>query len=140
MTKITKVKTGGKFEEIGSYSRLVTVDNWIFLSNTAGRNPETKEISPDPLEQTDQVFENITRALVAVGSSLEDVVTTRVFIQDPKNTHMIMGRFGEKFRGIDPTTTVTNPPLGSPEYAVEIEVTAYLGAGQAEQNRVTISV
>lgn len=29
MTKIVKVKTGSKFEEIASYSRLVMVDNMI---------------------------------------------------------------------------------------------------------------
>ena len=59
MTRIVKVKTGSKFEEIGSYSRLVAVDDWIYVSNTAGRNPETKEIAEDLLEQTQQVFTNI---------------------------------------------------------------------------------
>ena len=32
IAKIVKVKTGSKFEEIGSYSRLVSVDNWIYVS------------------------------------------------------------------------------------------------------------
>ena len=68
-TQIVKVKTGSKFEEIGSYSRLVAVDNWIYLSNTAGRNPETKVIPEDALEQTEQVFSNIEAALAAVDSS-----------------------------------------------------------------------
>ncbi|MDO6459028.1 Rid family hydrolase [Celeribacter halophilus] len=140
MTKITKLKTGGKFEGIYSYSRIVKVDNWIFVANTAGRNPETKELSPDPLEQAEQVFRNIGSALLAVGSGLEDVVTTRVFIQDPKNTHAIMDVFGEKFRGIDPTVTVTNSPLASPDYALEIEVTAYLGTGKVDQERMTIKI
>ena len=42
MTKVVKIKTGSKFEEHGSYSRIVAVDNWIFVSNTAGRNPVSK--------------------------------------------------------------------------------------------------
>jgi hypothetical protein len=39
MPDIVKVETGNPFEERGSYSRLVAVDNLIFVSNTAGRNP-----------------------------------------------------------------------------------------------------
>ena len=35
MPKITKVKTGSKFEDIASYSRVVAVDNLIMVSNTA---------------------------------------------------------------------------------------------------------
>jgi enamine deaminase RidA (YjgF/YER057c/UK114 family) len=140
MTKITKVKTGAKLEELSSYSRIVKVDNWIFVSNTAGRNPETKEIPEDLIEQTHQVFDNIERALNGVGSSLADVVSTRVFIQTPADTPKVMEIFGEKFKGVDPTTTVTNPPLGSPAYKVELEVTAYQGASGADIEYVTLSL
>ncbi len=138
MTTITKVKTGSKFEEIGSYSRIVAVDNWIYVSNTAGRNPDTKEIPEDVVEQTEQVFKNIESALAAVGSSLADVVMSRVFIQDPTDTHTVMEYIGSKFRNIDPATTVTCPPLGSNTYKVELEVTAYRGASKANVEKITI--
>ncbi len=139
MTNITKVKTGSKFEEIGSYSRLVAVDNWIFVSNTAGRNPDTKEIPTDAIEQTEQVFRNIESALEAVDSSLEDVVMSRVFIQDPADTHTVMEYIGSKFHGIDPATTVTCPPLGSTTYKVELEVTAYKGASSANVQKIDLA-
>ncbi|WP_298809927.1 Rid family hydrolase [uncultured Psychrobacter sp.] len=138
MTKVTKLKTGSVLEEKSSYSRLVCVDNLIFVSNTAGRCPETKEIAEDLEEQTLQVFANIERALNAVDSSLADVVMTRVFIQDPKDAMVVMGIFGEKFKGVDPATTVSCPPLSSSVYKVEIEVTAYKGASTAEN--VTINI
>lgn len=138
MTKIIKVKTGSKFEETGSYSRLVSVDNWIYVSNTAGRNPDTKEIPEDIFEQTNQVFSNIETALAAVNSSLKDVVFSRVFIQDPKDVHPVMDFIGEKFRGINPATTVTCPPLGSTAYKVELEVTAYRGAAESEIEEIKI--
>lgn len=140
MTKVIKVKTGSKFEEKGSYSRIVALDNWIFVSNTAGRNPETKQIPEDVKEQTLQVFANIEKALAAVQSSLADVVFSRVFIQDPADTETVMGIVGEKFRGINPATTVTCPPLGSTVYKVELEVTAYRGAAQAEVEEITVAV
>ena len=140
MTKIVKVKTGAKLEQVSSYSRIVMVDNWISVSNTAGRNPETKKIPEDLREQTLQVFENIENALKAVGSGLEDVISTRVFIQTPSDTPAVMEIFGEKFRGVDPTTTVTCPPLGSSVYKVEIEVSAYRGASKAEIEYIDTSL
>ncbi len=139
MSKITKVNTGSIFEEKGSYSRLVAVDNWIYVSNTAGRNPETKLISEDVLEQTQQVFDNIEAALTAVGSSLADVVMSRVFIQDPADTPVVMDFIGQKFKGINPATTVTCPPLGSQIYKVELEVTAFRGASQLELEHIKIA-
>lgn len=139
MTKITKIKTGSKFEDMGSYSRLVAVDNMIFVSNTAGRNPVTKQIPDDIGEQTRQVFANIAAALAAVDASLADVVVSRVFVQDPVDIDAVMTIVGETFRGVDPASTVTCPPLGSTVYKVEIEVTAYRGAAQAETETITIS-
>ena len=139
MTKIVKVKTGSKFEEIASYSRVVAVDNWIYVSNTAGRNPDTLEIPEDVVEQTEQVFANIERALAAVNSSLHDVVMSRVFIQYPEDTAKVMEFIGTKFRGVNPATTVTCPPLGSDVYKVELEVTAYRGASQAEVEEISIA-
>lgn len=139
MTKIVKVKTGSKFEEIASYSRVVAVDNWINVSNTAGRNPDTQEIPEDVIEQTEQVFKNIEHALAAVDSSLADVVMSRVFIQNPEDTHKVMEFIGTKFRGVNPATTVTCPPLGSTVYKVELEVTAYRGAADADVEEITIA-
>lgn len=139
MTKIVKVKTGSKFEEIASYSRVVMVDNLIHVSNTAGRNPDTHQIRDDVIEQAEQVFQNIERALAVVGASLADVVMSRVFIQNPEDTAKVMEFIGTKFRGIDPASTVTCPPLGSNIYKVELEVTAYRGASKAEVETITIA-
>ena len=139
MTKIVKVKTSSKFEEIASYSRLVMVDNMIYVSNSAGRNPDTQEIPEDVIEQTEQVFNNIERALAAVDATLADVIVSRVFIQDPANIHDVMAYIGTKFKGINPASTATCPPLGSTTYKVEIEVTAYRGASTADVDEITIT-
>ncbi|MDY6946764.1 MAG: Rid family hydrolase [Pseudomonadota bacterium] len=140
MPDIVKVKTGSKFEEIGSYSRLVAVDNLIFVSNTAGRNPHTKKISEDLTEQTLQVLANIEAALAAVDASLADVVAARVFVQFPHEVETIMAAYAQKMRGINPTLTMTCPPLGSTEYRVEIEVTAYRGAARATVKEIKLNL
>lgn len=138
MTDIIKLKTGSVFEEKASYSRLVAVDNWIYVSNTAGRNPHTKLIPEDVLEQAHQVFANIEAALAAVDASLADVVCSRVFIQNPEDVPAVMELIGVKFRGIDPACTATCPPLGSTVYKVELEVTAYRGASRATVQTLTL--
>lgn len=138
MTKMIKASTGSALEKQASYSRLVAVDNWIYVSNTAGRHPETKEMSEDVLQQTQQVFANVERALAAVGASLADVIFSRVYIQDPKDLPAVMEIVGEKFRGINPATTITCPPLGSTIYKMELEVTAYRGASTAEIEEILI--
>lgn len=140
MTRVVKIKTGSKFEEIGSYSRVVCVDNWIYVSNTAGRNPQTQQIPEDVVEQTLQVFANIEAALAAADATLADVVASRVFIQNPDDTMAVMTKIGEKFRGIDPASTVTCPPLGSTVYKVEIEVTAFRGASSAGIEKRTVAL
>lgn len=133
MTKIVKLKSGAVLEDQSSYSRLVAVGDWIQVSNTAGRNPDTKLIPEDVADQTHQVFANIARALEAVGSGLGDVIAARVFIQEPADTPAVMAIFAEVFRGVDPALTVTCPPLGSTVYKVEIEVTAFRGAAQGAE-------
>jgi enamine deaminase RidA (YjgF/YER057c/UK114 family) len=139
MTRITKLTTGAPTEKQASYSRLVVVDDWIFVSNTAGRNPVTKTIPPDVAEQTVQVLDNIERALKAVDASLADVIAARVFIQNPADLPAVVAAYGERMRGIDPTLTLTCPPLGLDEYKVEIEVTAYRGAASATVTRIDLS-
>ncbi|MGJ8526058.1 hypothetical protein LMG33818_001806 [Halomonadaceae bacterium LMG 33818] len=138
MTTLIKATTGSKFERGASYSRVVCVDDWIYVSNTAGRNPVTKEISDDLNEQIAQVFINVETALKGVGASLQDAIAIRLFIQNPDDVPAVMEVIGAEFNGIDPAMTATCPPLGSTVYKFEMEVTAYRGAGQAETKRVQL--
>jgi enamine deaminase RidA (YjgF/YER057c/UK114 family) len=140
MPEVIKVKTGNRFEEHGSYSRLVAVDNLIFVSNTAGRNPRTKLIPEDLTEQTLQVLSNIEAALASVDAVLEDVVSARVFVQFPDDVETIMTAYGNRMRGINPTLTMTCPPLGSTEYKVEIDVIAWRGASKADVKELQITL
>lgn len=139
MVDVIKVKSGSVFEEKESYSRAVVVNDWIFVSNTAGRNYKTREMSTDPVEQAKQCFNNIERALDAVGASLADVVMSTVYIPNVADAPTVMAYVGERFKGIDPARTVLCTPLGAPEFKVEIEVTAHKGVGAANAKRLDIS-
>ena len=138
MTTIIKATTGSEIEKKTSYSRVVAVDNWIFVSNTAGRHPQTREIPADIGAQTQQVFANVERALAGVDARLEDTVVARVFVQFPEDVSAVAEILGDRFRGIDPALTLTCPPLGAMSYKVEMEITAVRNAGQCQVTRLTL--
>lgn len=139
-TPVIKLKTGSLYEEKRSYSRAIVVDNWVLVANTAGRNYHTRYMSTDPVQQTKQMLENLKGALEAVGSSLADVVRSRVSIPYPEHKEAIMDVIAEAFRGIDPVSTITATPLASPDYLVELEATAYLGVSTRETEHRTIAL
>lgn len=140
METVIKVKSGSKFEDSASYSRLVSVGNHIYISNTAGRHPVTKEMPEDVTEQSLQVIDNIERALMAVGSCLADIVAIRVFVPNPADADAVGAVLGEKFEGIDPACTLTCPTLGSDAFKMEMDATAYRGASTLEAEYINISL
>lgn len=131
MVDVVKVSTGGIYEEKESYSRIVSVGDWIFVSNTAGRNYQTRELSEDPIEQAKQCFRNIEGSLRSIDATLADVVMSTVYIPYVEDAPAVMAYVGERFKGINPARTVLCSPLGMAALKVEIEVTAYRGAGSA---------
>lgn len=140
MTKITKIKTGNPFEEKESFSRVIVVGDMILTSNTAGRNLKTKEM-PDSAEgQAVEAFNNVEAALKSVGSSLSEVIRSRVTIPNPDDVPAVMKVVGERFRGVDPVSTVTCTPLALDYLKMELEVTAYRGAGAEDVERLVVSL
>jgi enamine deaminase RidA (YjgF/YER057c/UK114 family) len=131
---ITSVKSGSKFETLASYSRAVAIGDWVFVSNTAGIDYETRTLPDTAAEQLRLAIATVERALAAVDSSLADVVRIQVFVPDESDVDETTQVLGEVFRGIDPALTMTRSPLAG-EYKAEIEVTAYRGAGSMQRVR-----
>ncbi|NKM65683.1 RidA family protein [Rhizobium leguminosarum bv. viciae] len=140
MVEVVKVKSGNLYEEKESFSRIVAVDNWIHVSNTAGRNYVTRELSDDPVKQAEQSLKNIEGALKSVGATLADVVMSTVYIPYPEDAATVMAYIGERFKGIDPARTVLCSPLGIAALKVEIQVVAYRGAGSADIKHLNITL
>ena len=138
MVAVTKLKSNSTIEARNNYSRAVGIDDWILLANTAGRDFKTRSMPADAAGQAEQMFRNIEGALAAMGSSLADVVRARVAVPDPADMPAVAAVFARKFQGIDPVGTFTCTPLAGPEYKVEMEVTAYRGAGAAAVKRLSV--
>ena len=138
MIEITRLKSNSTIEARSSYSRGIAIDDWIVLANTAGRNFSNREMPADATGQAEQMFRNIEGALAALGSGLADVVRARVSVPDPADMPAVMAVFAARFAGIEPVGTFTCTPLAGPEYKVEMEVTAYRGAGKATAKRISV--
>jgi enamine deaminase RidA (YjgF/YER057c/UK114 family) len=138
MVEITHLKSNSTIEARNNYSRGIAIGDWIVLANTAGRNFSTREMPADAAGQAEQMFRNVEGALAALGSGLPDVVRARVSVPDPQDMPAVMAVFAARFKGIEPVGTFTCTPLAGPEYKVEMEVTAYRGAGAAEARKVAV--
>jgi enamine deaminase RidA (YjgF/YER057c/UK114 family) len=80
--------------------------------------------------QADRVYQNLGRALKAVGGSLDDVVKTTTFITDSKNLpalREVRARYSHSGRPPANTLLVVSS-LARPELMIEVEAVAVLRA------------
>lgn len=124
----TNYSTGTKWETIIGYSRAVKVGNTIEVTGTVAVDDNNIPVGIDnAYEQTRYIIEKIERVLKQAGSSLEDVVRTRLYVTDIYRWEEYGKAHGEFFSKIMPCTTMIEVSgLISPEYLIEIEATAII--------------
>jgi enamine deaminase RidA (YjgF/YER057c/UK114 family) len=114
------------FEGVAGYSRAVVVGSTVHVAGTA---PIPADGSPTPesaYEQARLCLTIIAQALAQAGSSLEDVVRTRMFITDPAHFPDVARAHGEVFGDVRPAATCIVAALLEPSWKVEIEAEAVL--------------
>lgn len=126
MAAVERVKSGSKFEDQFCFSRLVKADNWIYSSNTAGRNYQTREMAEDPAAQATQALNNLEGALRAVGAALSDTVRFTVCVSAPEHLEPVLAVIADRIRGSDPAHTIHIGPMPHPEMKVELALVAYI--------------
>lgn len=122
------ISSGSKFEKLAGYSRALVDGEWVFVSGTAGHNPDGT-ISPDPEEQTRQSLRTIANALAQGGAGLDDVVRLNVYVADRADVMTVSKVLGETFSDPRPTNTTIICGFPVAEIKVEIEVTARKSVG-----------
>jgi enamine deaminase RidA (YjgF/YER057c/UK114 family) len=70
------------------------------------------------------VVDKVEGALQSLGSRLEDVVRTRVYVRDLSDSETVARAHGMRFREILPANTLVQARLVGDEYLVEMEVEA----------------
>lgn len=121
--------TGTPWEPLVGYSRAVRVGDVIHVSGTTATEAGGRIVGVgDPGAQTRKAIDNIQTALRALGSDLEDVVRTRIYVVDIRDWERIGRVHGERFGEIRPTTSMVEVRrLITPEILVEIEAEAIAG-------------
>jgi enamine deaminase RidA (YjgF/YER057c/UK114 family) len=131
----TRISTGTRFETLASYSRALVDGDMVYMSGTTGYDYATQRVPEGAVEQTEQIFRNVTDVLARVGATLADVLRIRVYLADRADLLPVCEVIGRHFRDIRPANTTVMAPLATPEMKVEIEVTARRGSAGTRPRR-----
>ena len=120
--------SGAKWGDIVGYSRAVQVGNQLEVSGTVASDENGVVGKGNYYEQTKYILHKIEKVLQRANFSMEDVIRTRIFVDDISKWEDVGRAHGEFFKTIKPVTTMVEiSALIDPHYLVEIEVTAIKG-------------
>ena len=124
----TNYSSGAKWESIVGYSRAVKVGNTIEVTGTVAVDENNELVgSGNPYAQAAFILKKIEAVLKKAGSSMKDVVRTRMFVTDISRWEEYGRAHGEAFSEIRPCTSMIEVKgLIAPEYLIEIEATAII--------------
>ncbi len=120
----TKVLSGTSWEKEFGYCRAIKTGDRILVAGTTATHGDKLIGNSDSAAQTHFVIDKIDGAIQSLGGSLEDVVRTRIYIQNMKDWEEIARVHGQRFRDIQPVNTLVQAKLIGEEYLVEIEAEA----------------
>ena len=127
MDKRINITSGTQWEDKIGYSRAVKIGRLVEVSGTAAIDRDKIVAPGDPYKQTKFIIQKIERALEDAGSSLQDVIRTRIYVTNINDWDSVGKAHGEFFKNIKPVTTMVEvKSLIDPNFVVEIEATAYL--------------
>ncbi|MBI5646647.1 MAG: RidA family protein [Ignavibacteriae bacterium] len=124
-----RISSRSPWEPLVGFSRAVAIGNVVYVAGTAPYNEQGQLVGVgDVYTQAVQCLRTIERALVAAGSSMNDVVRTRIYITDRGFAADVGRAHAEYFRDIRPAATmVVVAGLVDPAMLVEIEADAVRG-------------
>jgi enamine deaminase RidA (YjgF/YER057c/UK114 family) len=124
---ITRISSGGPWEESIGYSRAVVVDRWVLTSGCTSTVDGQVAHVDDPYGQTLEAFGIALRAVAEAGAGVEHVVRTRMYVTDIGLLDEVGRAHGSLFGEVRPAATMVGVSgLAHPDHLVEVEVEAFL--------------
>ena len=119
-----RVLSGTYWERIAGFSRAVREGNRISVSGTTATHGDRVVGGSDPAAQTHAVIDKIEGAIKSLGGVLDDVIRTRVYIQQMEDWEAVARAHGERFHDIKPANTLVQAGIVGEAYLVEMEAEA----------------
>lgn len=123
----TNISSGAPWESIVGYSRAVRVGNMIEVAGTTAVDGDQLVGEGNAYQQSRFIFAKIQKALEQAGSSMRDVVRTRMYVTTSNVIDDVLRAHGEVFMDIRPVATlVVVSALINDKLLVEIEASAII--------------
>lgn len=121
----TVIATKDAPEAIGPYSQAIKHGNALYLAGQIPIDPKTKQLNTGSIEeQTQLVLENLKAVLAANGMTMDDVVSTSVFMKDLNDFARMNAVYGTYFNNKPPARATVQVARLPRDVAVEISAIA----------------
>lgn len=127
--EVQMINPAGLSKPPNTYSHIARAGKLIFIAGQLGRTADGKLVGPGMKEQTEQVYKNLDIALKSQGATFADVTRLTIYVtnmEEFRTPEINALRLPYVSKAPPPTTLMQVAALASPEYKVEIEVTAVL--------------
>ena len=121
------IKTDKAPVPIAPYSQGIKANGFLFVSGQIGLNPVNRKLVEGGVEgETTQIMENIKAVLSAGGATMEDIVSTTVYLKNIDDFQKMNEIYGRYFTGNFPTRSTVGVSSLAGGANIEITVTALL--------------
>jgi enamine deaminase RidA (YjgF/YER057c/UK114 family) len=109
------------------YSKACVYGNFIFLAGEDSKDPKTEEVRGSTgAEQAEYLFQNMKATLESLGSSLENVIKTTIYLTDPRHADGYREARRKYLPQAPASTLIMGVHLAEPEMLIEIEAVAVI--------------
>lgn len=119
--------SGAPLEELVGYSRMIKIQEHIYIGGTTSVLPDGTVHGDTPLEQADYIFRKLISLLKEADANASDVIKIKAYVTDISYAKDVGEAYSRYFKEVRPLfTMVETPRLNRPSQMVEIELDAFI--------------
>lgn len=125
-TTIRRFGSGGPWEDVVGYSRVVAAGPWLLTAGCTATVDGAVAHVGDAAAQAREAFRIALDALAGAGATVDDVVRTRMYIVDRADAEAVGAVHAELFGAVRPVAAMlVITGMVHPDHLVEVELEAY---------------